>query len=161
MRQWLNSSGNGWFRKQNEYDVQSVNTGYSSGWMTDFVPGFLELVMPVYNKTAINTVSAVEGGGGGGYDITLDRFWLLSITEFDRSNNNDIAEGQQLAYFRDVATTDAQRIQYDDGGVAGEVWLRSPVPHLTYAEYYVNTSGSNNINYSTFNEYAFQPAMCI
>ena len=160
MRQWLNSSGNDWFQKQNEYDVQSGNIGYKSGWMTDFVPGFLDLVMPVYNKTARNTVSSIAGGGGGGYDITLDRFWLLSIKEVFRSNNNNIAEGKQLAYFRDVATTNAQRIQYDDGGVARYVWLRSPYAYGAYVEYNINTSGAS-LNRNASDAYAFQPVMCI
>lgn len=160
MRQWLNSSGNDWFQKQNEYDVMSRSTGYSSGWMTGFVPGFLDLVMPVYNKTARNTLSSIAGGGGGGYDITLDRFWLLSITEFYGRNNNNIAEGQQLSYFRDVATTNEQRIQYDDGGTARNVWLRSPTANYANIEYYINTSGASSNAHSSY-AYAFQPAMCI
>ena len=160
MRQWLNSTGNDWFRKQNEYDVRSGSTGYSSGWMTGFVPGFLDLVMPVYNKTERNTVSAIEGGGGGGYDITLDKFWLLSLKEFNGSNNDSIAEGKQFSYFRDVATTNAQRIQYDDGGVARNVWLRSPNATTASYEYNIYTSGASPNN-SANNAYAFQPAMCL
>lgn len=161
MRQWLNSSGNDWFQKQNEYDIKSKNPEYASGWMTDFVPGFLELVMPVYNKTARNTVSAIKGGGGGGYDITLDRFWLLSLKEFNGNNVNGIAEGQQLAYFRDVATTNEQRIQYDDGGVARHVWLRSPyASHASY-EYAITTSGASSYNHAAYLEFAFQPVMCL
>ena len=160
MRQWLNASGNDWFQKQNEYDVKSGSTGYFSGWMTGFVPGFLDLVMPVYNKTARNTVSAIGGGGGGGYDITLDRFWLLSLKEFNGTNVNSIAEGAQLAYFRDVATTNAQRIQYDEGGTARNVWLRSPLANFAYNESSVNASGASNANIASY-AYAFQPAMCI
>lgn len=161
MRQWLNSSGNDWFQKQNEYDVKSGSTGYSSGWMTDFVPGFLELVMPVYNKTARNTVSAIQGGGGGGYDITLDRFWLLSLNEFNGSNNNNFVEGHQLAYFRDVATTGAHRIQYDDGGVARDVWLRSPYVAYANSEYRITTTGASGNAYYAHSTCAFQPAMCL
>ena len=160
MRQWLNSTGNDWFRKQNEYDVRSESTGYSSGWMTGFVTGFLDLVMPVYNKTARNNLSAIEGGGGGGYDITLDKFWLLSLKEFNGSNSNNIAEGKQFSYFRDVATTNAQRIQYDDGGVARRVWLRSPYERYAHTESNINPSGASTHN-DAHNAFAFQPAMCI
>lgn len=160
MRQWLNSSGNDWFQKQNEYDVRSGSTGYSSGWMTGFVPGFLDLVMPVYNKTARNNVSSIAGGGGGGYDITLDRFWLLSLKEFNGSNNNNIAEGKHLAYFRDVATTNNQRIQYDDGGVARHVWLRSAIAHVVSFEASISVSGVNDNNAAS-SAYAFQPVMCL
>ena len=125
MRQWLNSTGNNWFQKQNTYDVKSESIGYSSGWMTGFSPEFLELVMPVYNKTARSTVPSVLGGGGGGYDITLDKFWLISAKELNGVTTNEVEEGYQLAYFRDVANTTAKRIQYDDGGVARDVWTRS------------------------------------
>lgn len=161
MRQWLNSTGNDWFQKQNEYDVKSVKPEYQSGWMTDFVPGFLDLVTPVYNKTARNTVSAITGGGGGGYDITLDRFWLLSIKEVFGNNNRDIAEGKHLSYFRDVATTNEQRIQYDEGGVARYVWLRSPFLNLTCLDYDLNVSGSSGGMDNVDVMYAFQPAMCL
>ena len=161
MRQWLNSTGNDWFKKQNEYDVRSGSTDYSSGWLTGFVPGFLDLVMPVHNKTARNTVSAITGGGGGGYDITLDRFWLLSLNEFNGSNNDNIAEGRQLAYFRDVATTNEQRMQYDDGGVARVVWLRSPSALSANGEYYISTDGGASNYNSASRTYAFHPVMCL
>ena len=160
MRQWLNSTGNDWFRKQNEYDVKSGNTGYKSGWMTSFVSGFIDLVMPVYNKTARNTIATISGGGGGGYDITLDKFWLPSLKEFNGSNVNNIAEGSQFAYFRDVATTNTQRIQYDEGGTARNVWLRSPHANHATHEYNINTSGASTANLANY-ACAFQPAMCL
>lgn len=160
MRQWLNSSGDDWFQKQNEYDVKSGSTGYSRGWTTDFVPGFLDLVMPVYNKTARNTNPAIGGGGGGGYDITLDRFWLLSLKEFNGRNNDNISEGQQLSYFMDVAITDETRIQYDDGGVSRNVWLRSPNANYVSNEYIIRTTGAFSSDNSQVAD-AFQPVMCI
>ena len=125
-----------------------------------FCTGFLDLVAPVYNKTARNTVSAIQGGGGGGYDITLDRFWLLSLKEFNGNNVNGIAEGKQFAYFRDVATTNEQRIQYDDGGVARLVWLRSPYAHGAGGESNITTSGASSAN-NALGAFAFQPVMCI
>lgn len=160
MRQWLNKSGNDWFVKQNEYDVKSVNADYGTGWLTGIDPGFLTQVMPVYNKTARNTVAAIQGGGGGGYDITLDTFWLPSMKEVFNTNTNNIAEGAQFAYFRDVATTNAQRIQYDEGGTARYVWLRSPIASGVNYESCIATSGSSG-NYTANYAYAFFPAVCI
>ena len=59
-----------------------------------------------------------------------------------------------------MATTDAQRIQYDDGGVAHYVFLRSPNTNNASSEYNINTVGVSYI-YNANAEYAFQPAMCI
>lgn len=165
MRQWLNSTVNDWFQKQNEYDVQSESTGYSSGWLTGFDPGLLDLVMPVYNRTSRNTLPSIEGGGGGGYDITLDRFWLMSATEFGGNAVNNIAEGKLFAYFSDVAVSNAQRIQYDDNGVANNVVLRSPFSGRGTANSSFITTDGYVINTTTgtaaSNNYAFKPVMCL
>lgn len=125
LRQWLNTSGSKgeWFEKQNEYDVNGINV---AGWMNGIDPAFLALVQPVYNKTARNTISTVLGGGGGGFDITLDKFWIPSIKEVFNTNVNGIAEGSQFKYFSSVATTNDERIQKDEGLTARNVWLRSP-----------------------------------
>jgi hypothetical protein len=52
-----------------------------AGFLTGFDQGLLDLVQPVYNITARNTESALIGGGGGGFDTTLDRMWLPSRKE--------------------------------------------------------------------------------
>lgn len=158
LRQWLNATGSGWFSKQNEYDV--IGNQGASGWMTGFDQGFLNLIMPVYNKTARNTISAISGGGGGGFDITLDKFWVPSMKEFQNSNINSIAEGAYWDYFRQVATTAESRIQRDEGGTARNVCLRSPSTGSSNGEYYISMSGNSNINSANYS-YAFLPAMCI
>ena len=112
--------------------------------------------MPCRNKTARNTVSAISGGGGGGYDMTLDKFWLPSMKEVYNTNINNIAEGYQFEYFKDVATTNASRIQVDEGGTARNVWLRSANVSNTRNVNNINTSGSNNNNNAS-NTNAFLP----
>ena len=67
---------------------------------------------------------------------------------------------EQLAYFRDVANTGNKRIQYDDSGVAREVWLRSADLRDTHNEYFINTSGAKAITNAN-HAYAFYPVMCI
>ena len=59
-----------------------------------------------------------------------------------------------------MATTNAQRIQYDDGGVARGVWLRSPGANNTSGEYVINTGGAI-YNRSANSLFAFHPVMCI
>ncbi len=157
MRQWLNKSGSDWFVKQNEYDVRNTSR---AGWMSGFDPAFLSLVQPVYNKTARNTISTLSAGGGGGYDITLDTFWLPSIKEVFGSNNNNIVEGAQLSYFSQVATTSASRIQRDEGGTARATWLRSA--HTNYCTHVasITTSGSSNY-YHASAAYALFASVCL
>ena len=161
VRQWMNKSGDDWFVKQNEYDVKPSSADYGAGWLTGFDAGFLSIVMPVRNKTARNTTGTNIGGGGGGYDITLDTFWLPSMKEFNNADVNGIAEGSQLAYFRDVATTSAQRIQYDEGGNAKSTWLRSPNPSDTYNVSNITTGGvSSSLNLAK-SAYAVLPLVCV
>ena len=160
IRQGLNGRGSSLWTPQNEYDVQSSHSFYTTGWLAGFSDGYLANVMPVRNKTARNTVSAVSGGGGGGYDMTLDKFWLPSMTEVYNTNINNIAEGYQFNYFKDVATTNADRIQVDEGGTARYVWLRSAYASNTRIVNNINTSGSNTTtNASSAN--AFLPAQCV
>ena len=159
-RQMLNSSGSNYFQKQNIYDKQSTYSDYTTGFLSAFDPEFLELIMPVYNKSARNTIALNDGGYGGGTDTTLDKFWLPSITEIFGSNNNGVSEGLQFAYFRDIAVASADRIQYDIGGTARSVFLRSANTGNTNHVYYITTSGTSsyhNANYA----YAVRPAMCI
>ena len=160
MRQWLNSAAaTGWFTPQNEYDKQS--TGYPEwGFLNGFDADLLEIITPVYSVTARNTVSSILGGGGSGHDETLDKIWLPSVKEIFGTNNNNIAEGAQFAYFRDVATTNASRIQRDESGTARGAWLRSPNPGNVNGEYYVNTGGSSNNANSSYS-CAFLPAICL
>lgn len=161
LRQGLNKKGSDLFVPQNEYDVRSSHSFYNTGFLAGFSEGYLATVMQVRNKTARNTVSALTGGGGGGFDITLDKFWPISMKEFNNTNNNSIAEGAQLAFFRDVATTNAQRIQIDEGGTARNVWLRSAYTSYTRYVSSISTSGATNTNYTASYTYALLPAQCV
>ena len=106
-------------------------------------------------------MSAIIGGGGGGYDVTLGRFWLLGITEFDGTAVSvGMAEGKQLSYFRDVATTSAQRVQYDDGGASRSVWLRTCGIQGVASESIVYENGLKNGG-GVSRMYSPMPVMCI
>lgn len=158
--QGLNGRGSSLWTPQNEYDVQSSHSFYTTGWLAGFSEGYLANVMPVRNKTARNTVSAISGGGGGGYDITLDTFWLPSMKEIYNTNINNIAEGYQFDYFKEVATTNADRIQVDEGGTARNVWMRSASVSNTRYVNHITTSGSNANSNASY-AYAFLPVQCV
>jgi len=156
MRQWLNSSGTGWFQKQNEYDVNSIT---QAGFLSGFDQGLLDLVQPVYNITARNTESALIGGGGGGFDTTLDRMWLPSRKEV--FSTSIVEEGTQLSYFRDIANTDALRIQRDEGGSARAAWIRSLGEGGTCKPAAIWTAGDYALWVTAASYAAFLPAICI
>ena len=160
IRQGLNGRGSALWTPQNEYDVASSHSFYMTGFLAGFTDGYLANVMPVRNKTARNTISAISGGGGGGYDMTLDTFWLPSMKEVYNTNTNNIAEGSQFAYFKDVATTNALKIQVDEGGTARYVWLRSPYATHTRTVNSIYTSGASTTT-SASNTYAFLPCQCV
>lgn len=160
MRGWLNATENDWFTPQNPFDTYPATAFWQQPFQSGMDAGLLGQIAPVYNKTARNTTSVASWGGGGGYDITLDKIWLPSIKEVFNSNNNNIAEGQHFQYFSEIATSAASRIQYDESGVARYTWLRSPYTGVVYNEYAISTSGGSNTtnaNYSC----AFLPALVI
>ena len=160
IRQGLNKKGSDLFVPQNEYDVKSADSFYSTGFLAGFSDGYLAHVQKVRNRTARNTISVNSAGGGGGYDVTLDQFWLPSMKEVYNSNTNNIPEGSQFAYFRDVANTNALKIQYDEGTTARNTWLRSPNTSIVRNVYYINPSGGSH-NHYTSTQYALLPVQCI
>ena len=158
IRQRLNAVDTGWWTPQNPFDL-----GYGAstlGFMKSTDAWFTNLITPVKVKTALNTTGVAAWGGGGGYDITKDKVWLISNKEIFGTNNNNIAEGAQFAYFRDVANTAALRIQRDESGTARDAWLRSPYTGNVYYEGTVSTIGSPHYNNSS-GSYAFLPAICL
>ena len=74
---------------------------------------------------------------------------------------NNIAEGEQFTYFRKIVTTDKQRIQYDDGGVARTVWLRSPNLLEVKRICFIYTNGEAFSDGTVSKSYALLHAMCI
>ena len=161
IRQGLNGRGSALWTPQNEYDVASSHSFYTTGFLAGFSDGYLANVMPVRNKTARNTVSAISGGGGGGYDMTLDTFWLPSMKEVYNTNINNIAEGSQFSYFKDVATTNTDKIQVDEGGTARYVFLRSSTVSYVRNVYTITTSGASYYNNYASTAYAFLPCQCV
>ena len=161
IRQGLNGKGANLYTPQNEYDVQSSHSFYITGFLAGFSEGYLDNIMPVRNKTARNTISSTSGGGGGGFDITLDKFWLPSIKEIFNTNSNSIAEGAQFDYFKNVATTNADRIQYDESMTARNTWARTANTSNTRYVNYINTSGTASSSSYASTTYAVLPAQCV
>jgi len=114
LRQWLNSSAAGglWWKAQNPNDgtantnnadtaPSAANVNNSSnpydteyGFLKNISLPFKAAVMPTTLTVAKNTVT-----DGGGSETVTDSFFLASTTEVGFGNQNNIAEGNPIAYF--------------------------------------------------------------
>ena len=159
IRAWLNSYGIGWWTPKNIYDREPDFTSqpnYTTGFLSGLLPEFVELLAPVYNTTERNNVPVANGGDGGGYDRTEDLVWLLSSKEVF----NGGPDGLQMEYYKSVATTDADRIPYDEGGTARGTWLRSCYSANVNCAMFITSSGSYNIGI-VYNAFAVSPVFCM
>ena len=160
IRHWLNASGTGWYEPQNPFDQVTMNRT-AQGFMTGMDATLLSAVQSVRNTTVRNTVAATRHGGGGGFDVTSDRVWLLSQAEvFGTQAGTAAHEGEQLDLYSQVLDTAALRIMRDRAGTARDCWLRSPSVFVVRNAMYVSLSGTSIAQYCSFSK-SFLPAICI
>ncbi|MDN5307960.1 MAG: hypothetical protein PWP16_1323 [Eubacteriaceae bacterium] len=72
IRQWLNSRGNDWFRKQHEYDAPPEDYEYTNGFLTDFT------------EKELDAIKKLENG---------DLFYLPSVDEVDLVTGDEFDKG--------------------------------------------------------------------
>lgn len=163
MRQLLNSdaaAGKVW-TPQTIYDRPPAWAETQNGFLAGLDPDFLAVVADVKKRTALNTIA-----DGGGYEDTVEKFFLLSRSEVYAGLENSVNEGNPYPYYSDFSDLsaagsgeDGNRIKYMDG-VAKYWWLRSPYASNAYIVRLVNPSGTLNNAYAT-NAYACAPACTI
>lgn len=79
LRQWLNSTGTGWFKLSNKFDrIPAASYSGKHGFMSGFGDEFLSCVGKAKVTTALNTVN--ESSEGTSED-TFDTFFPLSLEE--------------------------------------------------------------------------------
>ena len=163
-RQWLNSDAeavpssdtttvSNWWKPATVFD-RVPGGAKLAGFLNGLDPEFVAVLGEIEVKTALCDCDKVDGAT---YDITHDKVWLQSMTEIFGSNNNGIAEGNQLAYW--VGASDADRIKYE-GSTARYWWLRSPNPTDASGVRYVRASGVLN-SHNAINANGVVPACCI
>jgi hypothetical protein len=165
-RQWLNSDAeavpssdtttvSNWWKPATVFDTLPSGAkiaGFLNGLDSEFVMMLGEIEV----KTGLCACDRVDGAT---YDITHDKVWLQSMTEIFGSNNNDIAEGSQLAYW--VGASDADRIKYE-GSTARYWWTCSSNPIFPALIRTIYPSGVlNSGNVSTDSMYGVVPTFCI
>lgn len=96
LRQWLNSSGTGFWTPQNDFDMIPAAT-YSGkhGFMGGFDDEFLSCIGPTKIRTALNTVNESSEGT---YEDLFDTFFLLSLEESYITPQLSGAEGETFEY---------------------------------------------------------------
>lgn len=164
-RQWLNSDA----PAVPSTDTETVSNWWKPATVFDRVPGGAKLAgfLNGLDKKFIDSLGEVEvltalptcdiGDDGVKYEITYDKIFLQSLTNVFGSNENGVAEGVQLEYWKGKGNAD--RIKYQDG-TARYWWLRSPYSSFASLVRYVGPSGVlhlSNAHYSS----GVVPACCI
>lgn len=144
MRQYLNSkaaAGSVWTPK-NVWDRAPSWATTTAGFLNGMDEDFLAVIGEVTKRTALNTVS-----DGGGYEDTIEKFFLLSRSEVYGGNEVTGGEGAAYPYYSDYSDlgsvgtgNDSNRIKYRSGS-AQYWWLRSPTAGSAYNVRIVNTTG--------------------
>lgn len=157
IRQWINSdlpSGSVW-SPQNKWSRPPSQAESSAGMLYGMDRGFLSAVGAVRKVTA-----AAEG-----YDVTNDRFFLLSRREAYTGNETlSVTEGEPYDYYsinssQPSAGSDQNRVKYKNSE-ATSWWLRTPRIDQKGAVRYINTSG-NCFGLSSKTLCGAAPACCI
>lgn len=158
VRQYLNSSGTGWWKSQEDYDIRPDQYA-KTGFMAGFSDEFLAAIKPVKVQTALNTVE----GFTETTDITYDRFFLPSLEQMYVNPQIKNVEGEYWEYWRRRLGVSAPVAQYgtypnlittgiDNPNAAQLVRLRSASrgdscgAWLVYASGYVGGNYANGAN---------------
>lgn len=164
-RQWLNSDA----PAVPSSDTTTVSNWWKPATVFDRVPGGAKLAGFLHglDKKFIDALGEVEvitalplcdiGDDGVKFDVTYDKIFLQSITNVFGNNENGVAEGVQLEYWKGKGNAD--RIKYLTG-TARYWWLRSPHSSIANCVRCVYTSGVLNYNYAYYHS-GVVPACCI
>jgi hypothetical protein len=163
MRQYLNSNaaaGSVWTPK-NVWDRAPSWATTTAGFLNGMDEDFLSVIGEVTKRTALNTVS-----DGGGYEDTIEKFFLLSRSEVYGGNEVTGGEGAAYPYYSDYSDlgsagtgNDSNRIKYRSGP-AQYWWLRSP--NAGSADYVRIVYSAGGVSGSVaHNSYGVAPACCI
>ena len=166
IRQYLNATGTGWWKSQEDFDIRP-NEYAKNGFMTGFNDDFLSAIKPVKITTALNTV---EGYSNSSED-TYDTFFLPSLEEMNATPQLSGAEGSYFPYWRSrlglsgfasyhPSIYDGYKIPAINSNSAQHVRLRSAYRGNSCYAWSVGTSGYISGN-AAYHAYRFSPVCVI
>ena len=128
IRQFLNSKGEAGtvWTPQTNFDRPPSWSDSISGFLSDIDEDFLSVVGEVTKRTALLAID------GGGYEDTVETFFIPSCSEVCAGVNNKTEEGTPYAYYSvnsvltsAGASSDSNRIKNKTNGSSCIWWLRS------------------------------------
>jgi len=168
IRQYLNSSGSGWWESVGAFDIRPDQYG-KKGFMSGFGDDFLSAIRPVRVTTALNTAE----GYSEATEDTFDTFFLPALQQMYIQPQLADAEGNYFEYWKNrlglnsYAQTgsgnvyDAFRITAINANSAQTVRLRSANRDNVHITWYANPSGYvSNYGYAS-GAYRFSPVCVI
>ena len=147
LRQWLNSAaaaGDLW-APTNKFDRPPTWKATHNGFLHGLPAEFLEVVQPAVIPCRTNSTFEVDSLDGTVFAINQvynleDKFFVASRSEiYGTWDNANLKDGELLAYYNNVSN--AERIKYDEVGLARVIWLRTVVPTYAYHVRLTNASG--------------------
>ncbi len=168
IRQYLNASGNNWWKSQEDFDIRPDQYA-KHGFMSGFNDDFLSAIKPIKVVTALNTVE----GFADATEETYDTFFLPSLEEINATSQLSGAEGPYFPYWRERLGLnkfaglyssniyDAYKIPAINSSSPHIVRLRSAYRHDPYYTWGVSSSGYVSHSYYACSAYRFSPACVI
>lgn len=145
IRQWLNSDavvGSVW-TPQTKFDRPPSWFSNLKGFKDSMDIDFLNVIKPITVKTARNTTA-----DGGGYDITEDKFFLLSKPQiYGDVTISGVDEGDTYEYYQRYSDLNSAGTDNDSNRIktrnntANGYWLRSPNPWGANGVWSVSATG--------------------
>lgn len=151
IRQYLNSIGTGWWKQQTKWDFPPADVATLKGFLTGIDPALRAHMQPVKKRYARHAAS------GGGYVDTVDKVFLLGMTEVDFGQNNSVYESSlglnntiktvPYAYYTDAGNVDRIKLLNSSSRYW---WLRGSYPSSSDFVRFVYTDGSLSLDSAYF-----------
>ena len=162
LRQYLNSSGTGWWIAQHSCDV--APSASQTGFVT-YMPSDMLSVVKSIKKTTTRANYM-----GGTIDITYDKFWIASHSEMNITGSYVADDSEAWEYYKQILESDTPVASGTYGALSHyscantlsqqTYWSRS-VSKVTAYEFIIGASGSTGSAGTAYTGYAVLPCCAL